>query len=294
MRSRGGPASITCMSIEDAKAIEAQTRSQPRDDLMNVKDLEREDEGLYFVCLEDWSEEIREAGDHKERWYARMRDRGLRVKLAVDDGGCTGGMIQYLPIEISHVEGRDLYFIYCVWVHAYKKGRGDFRGRGMGKTLLEAAEEDARKLGAKGMAAWGIGLPFWMRASWFKKQGYARADKDGAAVLMWKPFTHDAEPPRWTRQRKRPQAVPGKVAVTAFVNGWCPAQNIVYERARRAAAEFGEKVVFEGVDTSDRNTFLEWGISDGLFVDGKAVRTGPPPSYEKLRSLIARKVKRLG
>jgi len=46
------------------------------------------------------------------------------------------------------------------------------QGRGIGSALLEAAENDARELGAKGMAAWGLWLPFWMKASWFKKHGY--------------------------------------------------------------------------------------------------------------------------
>jgi GNAT superfamily N-acetyltransferase len=264
-----------------------------RDGTVQIRDLNEEDEGLYFVCLEDWSEEIKDAGDHKERWYRRMKDRGLRVKLAVDDGGVTGGMVQYIPIEVSHVSGEGLYFINCIWVHAHKQGRGDFRKQGMGKALLQAAEDDARRLGAKGMAAWGISLPVWMRASWFKKQGYEKVDKDGMAVLLWKPFTQDAKPPRWYGQKKTPQAIPGKVTVTAFINGWCPAQNMVHERAKRVAAELGNKVVFNSIDTSERSSFLEWGISDGLFIDDKIVRTGPPPSYEKLRKLIAKRVRRL-
>ncbi len=260
---------------------------------MQIIDLRDEDEGLYFVCLEDWSDEMKEAGDHKERWYGRMKEKGLRVKLAVDDKGVTGGMIQYIPVELSSASGEGLYFINCIWVHGYKQGRGDFRRKGMGKALLKAAEDDAKRLGAKGMAAWGLRLPIWMKASWFRKQGYDNADREGMAVLLWKPFTQDAKPPRWIKRRKRPQATPGKVTVTAFMNGWCPAQNLVYERAKRAAAELGDKVVFNGVDTSEKSTYLEWGIADGLFVDDKMVRTGPPPSYDTVRKLIAKRVRRL-
>ena len=205
---------------------------------MEVRDLTPEYREAFCVCLEEWSDEMAESGPHKADWLRKMNARGLRVKLALDDGGALGGMIQYLPVEESFADGQGLYFVLCIWVHGHKKGRGNFQHRGMGKALLRAAEEDARERGARGMAAWGLVLPFWMKASWFKKQGYRKADRDSIRALMWKPFTDDAEPPRWVRQRKTPEPVPGKVTVTAFINGWCPAMNLVFERAKRAAAEF--------------------------------------------------------
>ena len=235
---------------------------------------------------------MKEAGDHKKQWYEKMKDKGLGVKLAVEnDTVC--GMIQYVPIEYSFIEGEDLYFIACIWVHGYKKGIGNYQKRGIGKSLLKAAEDDVKSRNAKGIAAWGISLPFWMKASWFKKHGYTKVDKYGTGVLLWKPITEDAEPPKWIRTKKKPEKSKGKVNVTAFINGWCPGQNMVFERAKRASAEFGEKVEFQGIHTFDRDTYAEWGISDGLYIDGKEIRTGPPPSYKKIKKKIAKRVKRL-
>ena len=45
------------------------------------------------------------------------------------------------------------------------------------------------------------------------------------SVLLWKPFAPDAVPPRWIREKKKPELTPGKVTVSAFVNGWCPGMN---------------------------------------------------------------------
>jgi len=262
---------------------------------MEIVDLRDDHKPLYFVCLEDWSEEIREAGDHKARWYEKMKDRGLGVKLALDDRGEVGGMIQYVPIELSPgAEGKGLYFILCIWVHGHKKGRGNFQKKGMGKALLQAAEKDARERGAKGMVAWGMSIPVFMRASWFKKHGYKPADRMGMQVLLWKPFSNDASPPRWIKPKKIPEKIPGKVTVTALLHGWCPSMNMTIERARRAAAELGDGVIFTPVDAYDRGTILEWGISDALFVDEKQIRIGPPLSYEKIRKRIAKRVKGLG
>ncbi|MCX6557857.1 MAG: GNAT family N-acetyltransferase [Candidatus Aminicenantes bacterium] len=260
---------------------------------MKIVDLAPEHEAIYCQCLEEWSDEIREAGDHKREWYGKNRGQGLRVKLAQDDAGTVGGMIQYLPIEQSPADGAGLYFILCVWVHGHKQGRGNFQKKGMGEALLAAAEADALALGATGMAAWGVSLPFWMRASWFKKHGYKKADKNGMMALMWKPFSDDAQPPAWIKAKKKPQPESGKVVVTGLLNGWCPAMSMVHERARRAVAELGDKVEFREIRTDDHAVFLEWGITDALFIDNKEVRNGPPPKYEKIKKKIARRVRKL-
>ena len=144
---------------------------------MNIVDLSPEYLDTYLACLEDYSEEIKEGLAHKRRWYEAMKDKGLRVKLALVDGK-PSGMIHYVPIE------------------------------------------------------------------------------------------------------------------HAFVHGWCPAMNMCFERAKRAAAEFGDAVEFRPVETLDRAVYLSRGIADGLYIDGKAVRTGPPPSYEKIRRKIAKKIKK--
>ena len=263
---------------------------------MKIIDLDEEHLSLYFACLEDWSDDIKEAGHHKEIWVHRMKDKGLRVKLALDDQGTVGGMIQYVPIEYSFIEGSDLYFINCIWVHGHKQGRGNFQHHGMGTALLEAAEVDARESGTKGIVAWGLLIPVFMRASWFKKHGYRRVDRVGMQVLLWKPFTSEAVPPKWIQSKNKPPLEHNKVTVTAFCNGWCTAQNLALERAKRAAAEprFADKVVFREVDTFDRAECRRHGMVDALFVNHKHVWTGPPPSYEKIRKLISKQAKKIG
>jgi len=264
---------------------------------LKVVDLDPARIGEYLECLEEWNPEMKEAGDRKRRWFERYRSEGLRVKLALDGSGTAGGMIQYLPIEKSFAEGEGLYVIHCIWVHGYKEGRGNFRKKGMGRALVAAAEDDARALGAKGIAAWGITLPFWMKASWFKKYGFEAADKNGMMVLMWKPFSPEAKKPRWIPEKFDVAPEDGKVNVVAFTNGWCPVQNIVYERAKRACAEVGRrypgKVSFKEFDTMEKAAILSCGQTDAVFIDGKKVGSGPPMSYEKIRKIIEKRAKKL-
>jgi predicted N-acetyltransferase YhbS len=260
---------------------------------MKIVSLSRVHEKQYFCCLEEWSNEMADAGDHKECWYAKMKDRGLRVKIAENDKGEACGMIQYLPVEISPVEGRDLYFVLCIWVHGHRRGIGNFQKKGLGKSLLQAAEIDVRQIGGKGLVTWGIILPFFMRAGWFKKQGYKVVDKSGMMRLLWKPFTADATAPHYMKQNELPGLVPGKVNVTVFMNGWCPAQNMVYERTKKAVLEFRDKIEFNVYHTIDHEILKYWGISDALYINGKRIWTGPPPSYKRIHRLIAGRVKKL-
>jgi hypothetical protein len=74
--------------------------------------------------------------------------------------------------------------------------------------------------------------------------------------------------------------------VLAFHNGWCPAANLVFEYARKAADELG--VEFETVDTTDRDTMLRYGRTDEVLVGGRSLQRGAPPSYRTVRRKIAR------
>lgn len=260
---------------------------------MKIIDITPETESHYFCCLEEWSEDMKEAGDCKQKWYASMKDKGLKVKFAVDDNDVIGGMIQYIPSEYSICEAQNLYVVLCIWVHGHKQGRGNYRKRGMGTALLKAAEEDARQLGANGLVTWGLIIPVFMRASWFKKHGYKAVDKSGIMRLMWKPFNEKALPPKFRRPVHKQVKGEGKVNVTLFRNGWCQSVNITSERAKRACLDFPGKINLQEIDTSGKEGIKEWGITDAFYIDGKEVFTGPPMSYEKVRKKIEKRVRRV-
>lgn len=259
---------------------------------MEIIDLSKEYEDTYCKCLEDWSEEMKEAGDYKKGWLEKKKPQGLRVKLARNERGQIVGMIQYIPIEYAPAIGGNLYYVYCIWVHGHKKGVGNCQRQGTGKLLLEAAERDCRESGAAGIAAWGILLPFFMRSKWFKKHGYKKADRRGMIELVWKPFRGQAEAPQLLKMKKRPAAEEGVLTVRCFRSGWCPVQNLSCERMKRAAGEYGDRIRVMEIDTEVKENLDEWGISDAIFIDDREINTGPPPSYEKLQRLLRKRMKR--
>jgi GNAT superfamily N-acetyltransferase len=261
---------------------------------MKIIDLPSEHEAFYFKCLVDDPAWLAEAGDYKRKWYEAMKPRGLRVKLALNDGDRPVGMVQYLPVEESNVSGRDLFFLHCIWVVNDRRG-ANRQGKGIGSALLAAFEEDARCSGKKGVVVWGVTIPDFMRAAWFKKHGYETVEAQGIIELLWKTWEAGAVRPAWVKPNKKPAPAPGGTTVTCFRCGWCPEVNKTFTRARRAAADLaaeGRKVGFREIDTTDRRNFREWGISDALFIDGEEVPLGPAPSYEQIKEAIERSLKK--
>lgn len=257
---------------------------------MKILDLEEKYLPEFLICLEEWSELMIEASNHKLKWYEKMKKKGLRVKIALNDEDIFAGFIQYAPIEHTHVEGANLFFVYCIWVHGHETGRGNLSGKGLGKALLKAAEEDVQRLGAKGLACWGLSLPYWMPAKWFEDQGYQNADSEGLSQLLWKPFSADSEPPKWIKQTKTPPVKEGVLSIHAFKLGWCPSQNAMFERAKKIAQEFGNKVEFIEYDTSDPEVLAEWGHSDVIFLNDEPLSSGEPLSDEEIRKRISEKL----
>jgi hypothetical protein len=163
------------------------------------------------------------------------------------------------------------------------------QNRGIGKQLLQNAEQDARELGADGIAAWELGVPQWMPTSWFQKNGYLEVDRLQYDALVWKPFTDNAHPPRWLRPKKLPQPVPGQITVTAFVTHWCPELSSAYI-AEKVANEMGIYVAFRLIDTTDPDVLQEWGIESALYIDSECIYAGltdfPPPDYGAIKTKI--------
>lgn len=259
---------------------------------MEIVDLAPEHEEVFLCCLKPESRTFAEGVPAKREWLECNRERGLGVKLAIDDDGVVAGMIQYSDRRLAPfvVADEGTWVVHCVWVHLYESGIGDRSGRGMGKALLRAAEEDARSRDARGMAAWGVLVDEWQSIPWFQRQGYRLVDRQGPLGLALKAFDRGVGEPRFLEEVRRPPIIPGKARVSSFCIGWCTGGNLVDEWARRAAEELGDAVVFEHIDTSDPEVAEERGISTGIFVNGEEFPTDGSETYEKLRDFIRQRI----
>jgi GNAT superfamily N-acetyltransferase len=253
---------------------------------MRLVDVSKETEGTFFRCLHDERPDDPRVVEIRKHWFEKHRNHGLRAKVLIADSGEVVGLCQYLPIEHSHYEGRDLMAILCMWVHGYDHHIGNQQGLGYGRLMLESIEQDARESGFSGVTVWGKDFPYWNPVSFYEHMGYSRVDQIDNDVLVWKPFRDDAEPPRMLRQVRKAQGDSEKVSVVSLCTGWCSGCD--FNLMAREAVEGLENVVeFTEIDTSIPENLLEWGISDGILLEGESYRAdGPPFTAEELRADI--------
>ena len=248
----------------------------------------------FCACLTPEDKTIGDSGRMKEDWVRRRTKNDFGALFAKTQDGKLCGMVQYIPIEESGAEGKGLWFVFCIWIPPAKRNSaGKQRKKGIGRALIEAAEQDVRNRGANGLAVWGTPLPFFMQSSFFKKLGFVQADKTGIQELLWKPFTPEADAPKWRGPGKDvPEAAEAdKVEVTSFISGICPAMNAVHLRFAKACADLAPDAVLKTVDTSSREAVTEWGRTDAVYIDGKDFPTGPPPGYRKIYRTLKKAIK---
>jgi N-acetylglutamate synthase-like GNAT family acetyltransferase len=253
-----------------------------------IVDVASETEATFFRCLHDEKPQDPRAAALRRKWHDLHKDKGLREKVLLLESGEVAGLCQYIPIEHSPFLGRELMAILCIWVHGYDHLVGNQQKKGFGRLILDAIEADARESGMKGVAAWGKDFPYWNPVSFYEHMGYVRADAEGQTILVWKRFSADAEAPKLMRLKRPP--VPGdrKVDVTVFVSGWCCGGCEYALTARDAVQGLEDVAHYNEIDTSERETQLEYGAGlAGIYLDGEPFRPdGPPFTTEELTAEI--------
>ena len=244
---------------------------------MQVHDMEASDEYFVGTCTHtNESEEIDSCAARRLAWLRAMHEKGSRVKVATLDGE-RAGFLHVIPIEFCPWGplGRDLLVIPCLYVPN--------KGHGVGRSLLAAAEEEARHQGRKGLVTMGYYHDFWfMPASFFEANGFLKCEQRGqvrsdardTATVLWKTFGHHIEAPVLLKPDYRFEPIQGKVVIDLFWNDFCQTSAIEAQRVREVAAEFGDSVTLNEYSADDRTALLRHQISRGIFINGSEICWG--------------------
>jgi predicted N-acetyltransferase YhbS len=262
--------------------------------MIEVKDMDQSSGYFASTCSHvNESEEVDRNAERRLDWQKKMYDKGLRVKVVHVDGEIAG-CLNMMPIEHSSMGplGDDLTVVWCLYVPK------EFKGKGAGRALMEAAEEEARRQGKKGLVTYGYRWDFWfMPATFFEKHGFEPVDSrkidfEGDSdeveemVILWKPFDESAEAPKFPKSTYEFKPVPGKVVVDLFWDISCQTTNIEGERVMEVAKEFGDKVVLNEYPTHDHDVFMKFQKHRGIFINGEEIGWGHEAPKEGVREAI--------
>jgi GNAT superfamily N-acetyltransferase len=248
-----------------------------------VRDVDPAEDYFVSTCSHtNESDEIDASGRRRAAWLGRMRASGLRAKLATVDGEPVG-FVYTMPIEVCPWGpiGKDLTVLPCLWVLP------DHAKRGIGRALTEAAEEEARRQGTKGLVTTAHEQYDWfMPVSFFASRGFEEARRKGGTAIMWKVFDDTAESPEFLEPDFRFEPVPGKVAIDLFWQTFCETSDIEAARVREVAAEFGDAVVLREHCADDIEVLVRHQIPRAIYVNGAEIGWGYEAPREGIRDAI--------
>lgn len=263
--------------------------------LIEIHDMEASDEYFVGTCTHTHeSEEMDSCAGRRLLWLKAMHENGLRVKVATL-GGARAGFLHVIPIEFSPWGplGRDLLVIPCLC--------SVNQGHGVGKALLAAAEEEARRRSRKGIVTIGYYHDFWyMPASFFEANGFSKCggaqqeylDSKSRAALLWRVWDEHIESPVFLKPNYKFKPIPGKVVIDLFWNAFCQTSNIEAQRVREVAAEFGDLVVLNEYSADDRPVLLHHQIARAIFINGREIHWGYEAPKDGVRAAIAQTLPR--
>lgn len=223
-----------------------------------------------------------------KEWFAKSLGKYIEGFHLLDENGDVIGHIYWasgtqalVPYEIEDGAA----YIYCDWVQRRHRGKGGMH------LLFQEFVGFLRSQGYKGILVDGTEIEGYMHYSHFVKRGFQVLRQSDGGKLLYYPLSQDSVVVKPIAARV---AKEGKAEVEILVIGsrFCPVGASAVLAIRKVAQEFGERVSIKEVPAS-RETIAQYGVADGIFVNGKAKFFGPV-SESQVRKVIEEELQSAG
>jgi L-amino acid N-acyltransferase YncA len=140
----------------------------------------------------------------KSAWLKERFAEGLRLLLIRGREGKPLAFLEYVPGRYAWrpVDANDWLFVHCLWV--FPAGQAV---AGLGSRLIRACLDEARRLGARGVAAVVSEGPWMAGEAVFLKNGFVRGEQRGRFEVVAFPLKKAPAPrfrdpsPKWGRHK---------------------------------------------------------------------------------------------
>ncbi len=217
-------------------------------------------------------------------WFAENLGKSVEGFHVESDEGEVVGHIYWARSEMALAPYRieeGAAYLYCEWVQP------PYQGQGYMREMFNVFLEHLRGEGCKGILVDGTEIEGYMHYRHFAKRGFRVIREADGGRLMYLPLGQErieVEPieARVPKRRDLP------VEVLVIGSQFCPAGASAVLALRRVVREFGGKVVIREVP-SGREAIEQYGVADGIFVNGEPRFFGPVRE-EQVREVLRRVV----
>jgi GNAT superfamily N-acetyltransferase len=168
-----------------------------KNDQINILDVNQDnvaEVGIY--CIKD---KISQGYQAKVEWFKTKLNKGLKIKIAIDNKGKQVGFIEYIPSELAWrpIKADNYFFIHCVAIFVKEA-----KDKGIGSFLIKQCEQDAKDNNKAGICAMSSEGPWIANSSLYDKNKFTIADRLDRFELMVKSFDNVKTKPcfiDWTK-----------------------------------------------------------------------------------------------
>lgn len=239
---------------------------------LNLENIEEE-----HICCAIGDPKHQEGVDRKKEWIKNKLEDGHVFRKLNARGKI---FIEYEPIETAWVpiSGKNYEYIYCLWV------AGSFKGKGIGKELLEYAIDDAKKKKMSGICTLVSKKkkPFIGEKKFFEHYGFKVVDSIEDYELLALKFD-DAETPKFNANARTMKI--DSQEFTIYYSDECPYVEYEVKELTDYAKEKNIKIDFIKIDSLEKAKnmpciFNNWAnFYKGEFISNTILNAN---SFEKL------------
>jgi len=165
--------------------------------------------------------------------------------------------------------------IYCTYI------LGDYLHKGYGRMMFDYMKNALKSQFVKGIMVRGTEFKEWMHYELFLKQGFQVIQEHSPYKVMYFPLTQKDIILKVLDLNYTPSK--DKVEVTLFKSSFCPVSPFMYNRIRKVAQSFGDKVKLVEMDGTLENV-KRYGTLEPL-INGKIKLFGPVSEEDIMKSV---------
>lgn len=135
----------------------------------------------------------------KVDWYKSEINKGIKIKIAVDNENNQLGFIEYMPSEIAWrpIKAKNYLFIQCINVTSKKN-----RNKGIASELINECLKDAKVMKKDGVCTICSDGVWIANKTLFEKNEFIKGDVLGRFEIMYKNFNENVSNPEFNDYTK--------------------------------------------------------------------------------------------